>query len=211
MYGPYRFSIMKRDDAKEVYASVQKIMVFVMLACGLGVILLSKDILIIMATPSFYVACKPIPYLVMGIVCNGAYYLYQTGIYLEKKTQYISMMVTAAALINLLANLVLVPGLGMVGAAQARCLSYLSLAVMTYFVSQKIYEIDYDFQANLVMLVSGFVLWVVSGVVLVANLWLRVTINVLLLLAYSVAMIRLFFGKLNQLLAPLSRKLVVLD
>lgn len=199
MYGPYRFSIMKRDDAKDVYANIQKGMLLLMVVCGLGLILMSKDILKILATPPFFGAYKPIPFLVLGAVSLAAYYLFQTGIYIEKQTKLISIMVATAAIINILLNFVLVPKMGMIGSAQAKFISYLALAVMTFFVSQRIYSIRYDFQSNIIILIGGVGLWLISNLILFDNIWLRLSINIILLLIYLGIMIKILFGKLIRI------------
>ena len=67
------------------------------------------------------------------------------GIYIEKKTKYLPYITGGAAIINVAANFILIPIMGMMGAAITTLLSYLTMMIGIYFVSQKYYKIDYEY------------------------------------------------------------------
>jgi len=199
MYGPYRFSIMKKDEAREIYANVQKIMLFVMLVCALGMIVLSKDVLIILTPISFHGAYSAIPFLVLSTVSLTCYYLFQTGIYLQKQTKVISKLVSVAAVSSLTFNYLLIPHMGMVGAALAKFLTLFFLAVMTYVVSQKKYKIHYDHKSNFIIVILALITWFLSTLVLFDNIWLRMFMKCGVLIVYVMVMCRFLFGTLDKI------------
>ncbi len=60
------------------------------------------------------------------------------------------------AVMNVAANFLLIPLFGMLGAAYATLLAYLSMAIYQYYLSQKFYEIQYEwkkiFEIGLIMI-----------------------------------------------------------
>lgn len=200
MYGPYRFAIMNRDDAKSVYAAVQKMMFAICAIVGLTLAILSEDVIKIVATPAFYDAYKPIPFLVLANIGRLAYYLFQTGIYLQKKTKIIPKMVWTIAVIDILANFILIPAFGIIGAAQARFGAFFSLAVLTYFISRKIYHIKYDHKANLIIVVISSAAWIISNLIAVDGVWSNIAIKSLLIFSAGLLLIKFIVGSPRQLL-----------
>jgi O-antigen/teichoic acid export membrane protein len=77
-------------------------------------------------------------------VFNGFYINFLAGIQIQKKTQYMPLVSGLGAIVNVLANFLLIPELGMLGAAYATLLAYLSMAIFQYFLSQKFYKIHYE-------------------------------------------------------------------
>jgi O-antigen/teichoic acid export membrane protein len=66
------------------------------------------------------------------------------GIYLEKKTKYLPFLSGAGAIINVAANFLLIPRIGILGAALSTLLSYIVMAVGMYLVSQRFYHVEYE-------------------------------------------------------------------
>ena len=52
-------------------------------------------------------------------------------------------VVLAGAIVNVIFNLALIPIFGAIGAAFATLISFLTLAVLSYFLSKRFYQIDY--------------------------------------------------------------------
>lgn len=52
----------------------------------------------------------------------------------------------AGAVVNVLANLLLIPGMGIMGAAYATLASYVVIAAGIYFSSQKFYKVAYEWK-----------------------------------------------------------------
>lgn len=206
MYDPYRFAIMKRDDAKMVYANVQKTMFCIYIICGLAIILFGQDVIKIVTTPSFYDAYQPIPFLMLAAFFHATYYLLQTGIYVQKQTKLIPNIVWIAVLVNIILNFILIPKYGMVSAGEAKFAAFLVLATMTYFVSQKIYYIRYDFRTNLLIIICGASIWVLSSFIIFQTIWLRMTLNGILIFICSIVMMKFLLGTPKQIIKLFSFK-----
>jgi O-antigen/teichoic acid export membrane protein len=92
----------------------------------------------------------------------GVIHIFNTGLYLSKKTSRISMLTTGAALLNILLNILLVPLWGIMGAAVTTVLSYGALAWVTYHVAQRSYLIPYDLRRLLILCVVSTALYGLS-------------------------------------------------
>ncbi len=94
--------------------------------------------------PDYWGGAVIIPVVLLAYVFNGAYVNFLVGIYLEKKTSILPLVFGLGALVNIIANFLLIPVFGIMGAAYATLLSYVVLAVGIYFPSQRFYRIEYE-------------------------------------------------------------------
>ena len=115
--------------------------------------------------PDYWNGVAIVPVVLLAYVFNGAYVNFVVGIYLEKKTSYLAWVFGAGALVNVAANLLLIPVSGMMGAAYATLLSYIVLAVGIYFASRKFYPLDYEWGKIVRLAVITAVLLLVFSVI----------------------------------------------
>lgn len=91
--------------------------------------LFSYDITRLLPSDAGYLAADDLVlFLALGFVANGVYHVVVNLIYSSGRTQDISVNVAAAAILNVVLNLLLIPRLGVVGAALATFVSYFALA-----------------------------------------------------------------------------------
>ncbi|MFH1213722.1 MAG: polysaccharide biosynthesis C-terminal domain-containing protein, partial [Candidatus Neomarinimicrobiota bacterium] len=94
-----------------------------------------------------YQSCEPmVPIILLGYVFLGINQTFLPGIYFEKKTRFLAYLTFLAATMNVGANFILVPGLGIVGSAYSSLIGYITLAVSGYFVSQRLFRVPYEFK-----------------------------------------------------------------
>jgi O-antigen/teichoic acid export membrane protein len=86
-----------------------------------------------------------VPWLVMGMYFQGLYMSYSKTLPLKKKTPLLAIITISCAILNLLLTVILVPELGLIGAAVATCLAYLFLMSASLFFSQKIESMQIDY------------------------------------------------------------------
>lgn len=95
-----------------------------------------------------------------GFAFYGLYYVVVNVLYVAGRTRAVALSVGGAALLNLVLNLVLIPLLGIAGAAVATLISYAALAVGTARLAQSSTPVDYPWAS------------LVSVSALVGGLWL---------------------------------------
>ena len=119
-----------------------------------GVVFLSlfaKEILMVFTTQAYVEAYKVVPFISASIVAYTLGGYFTIGIGIAKKNIHRAWGGTTAALINLGLNYLLIPPLGMIGAAIAAIISFLVLAVILMHISQRYYRVEYRFKANFIM------------------------------------------------------------
>ncbi|MBU1298611.1 MAG: polysaccharide biosynthesis C-terminal domain-containing protein, partial [Bacteroidetes bacterium] len=82
---------------------------------------------------------------------NGLSLTFSAGIYIQKKTAYLPLITLTAAIANVVFNFLLIPMLGIMGAALATLISYAVMAVTMYYYSQKFYRIEYEYKKFIII------------------------------------------------------------
>jgi O-antigen/teichoic acid export membrane protein len=141
---PLAYSITDDDEARRAYA-----LVFTWFAaiCAFGVTglwLFSRWIVRLLAAPEFFSAHEAIGLLATGI---GLYSLYLVQVIILGRTNRTELSLPATitgTVVNVVLNLALVPSHGIVGAGIALVGSYLTILVITYVLTQRLFSVPYE-------------------------------------------------------------------
>lgn len=94
--------------------------------------------------PAYWSGMSIIPIVMFAYFFNGIFINLAAGLHITKRTGGLPIATGAAALVNVVATYVLVPPLGIDGAAWAKVAAYVvSVAVLWWFV-QRVYPMRYD-------------------------------------------------------------------
>jgi O-antigen/teichoic acid export membrane protein len=102
-----------------------------------GVSAVGSDLLPFLASDRYSGGTVVLPSVIAGMVFSGATAITGAGLFLHKRAVIIMTLVVAAAALNVGLNLVLIPRIGILGAALATLLSYAALLVVTTAFSQR--------------------------------------------------------------------------
>jgi O-antigen/teichoic acid export membrane protein len=174
------YEIAKRSDAKKLFAQFGGYLCLVLTTVAIGISVVTKDVISIMAAPDFHSAYRIVPLIALAYVFQGLTYHFQTGILIEKRTFYLGMMGGIAAVINLTLNFLLIPPYKDMGAAWATTLSFIVLAVLSYNFSQKAYRIPYRIWKFSTPILLGIVTYLVSTLIVVPTPALSIALKLLL-------------------------------
>jgi O-antigen/teichoic acid export membrane protein len=147
---PFFLNHAKDPDAKQLFAKVFTFYTIGAMAIFLTVSFFIEDIVRISLfgkqffPPIYWQGVEIVPWILLAYVFTGAYVIFVVGIYLEKKTKYLPFLSGAGAIINVAANFLLIPRIGILGAALSTLLSYIVMAVGMYLVSQRFYHVEYE-------------------------------------------------------------------
>ena len=126
-----------------------------------GVSVLAKQILTILATSEFvYTGSIVIPFVALSMVLSGFYSIIGMILILVKKTKIYGLIWGMAALTNLSLNIVLVPYIGILGAAIATLISFTIASVITVRVSFKYLRVD----VNLIFILKSITASVIMSI-----------------------------------------------
>jgi O-antigen/teichoic acid export membrane protein len=156
---PFFLTHAKDSDAKALFAKVFTYYVLGAMTIFLTVSFFIEDIVRMKLfgkqffPPVYWQGVEIVPWVLLAYVFTGAYVVFVVGVYLEKKTKYLPLVAGAGALLNVGANFVLIPRMGILGAALSTLLSYVLMAVGMYFASQRFYRVEYEW--NKVVKIAG--------------------------------------------------------
>ena len=114
---------------------------------ALGVSWFSKDIIMLLASAKYAESHVIVPYIVFPLIIYGAFGIYGAGLYIQKKTMLLMYSTLLAGGINIGLNFVLVPNMGILGAAISTLIAYIFLAVSIFVMSYRFLKVPVDLYA----------------------------------------------------------------
>jgi O-antigen/teichoic acid export membrane protein len=157
------FTLAKRDDAANIFKLVFRWYGGILLCAAFGFSVAGTFLFDILYPASYHSATPVIPIITISTVCYGVYNFFTLGIGIKKKTWIASILTTIAAILNIAANIVLIPLYGALGAAAATLIAYMLLAVMAFFVNQRIYPIPFEYVSFISALLTGIALYIIAS------------------------------------------------
>ena len=148
---PFFLTHASEPNAKEMYSKIMTYFVFLGSIIVLLVSLYVDDIIKIrvfhrfIINPAYWSGLSIVPVILIAYLFNGMYVNFMAGIYIEKKTSHLPYVTGIGAAVNVVANLLLIPKFGMLGAAWATLFAYASMAITLYFVAHRFYPVHYEF------------------------------------------------------------------
>ncbi len=105
----------------------------------------------------FWGGLSVVPILLMAYWFQGWYINFSAGIFISETTKRLPQITLIGAGITIVANLIMIPFLGMMGSAIATLISYAFMAMLIYYYSTNAFEVPYR-------LVTGFgVMFIAAG------------------------------------------------
>ena len=189
-YEPFVFGKAKDKDNRDTYAKAMKYFVIFTLLAFLAVIGY-MDILKHLIGSDYWEGLKVVPIVMAAEIMMGVYFNLSFWYKLIDKTIWGAWFSGAGCLVLVIVNVVFVPRYGYMACAWAGFAGYSTAMLLSYFVGQKHYPINYP--------VKDMALYVVVAVVLClamrwANaslpVWGALAANTLLLLAFAAMIVK---------------------
>lgn len=147
---PFLIANSQEKDSKQV---ISKVLTYFTVLGSLILIFLTYFIFIIGTTKIFgksliasayWDGLFIVPIVLAGYLFNGVYVVLTAGMLIKEKTFLAPLFTGSGAIINVVANFLLIPKFGIVGAAFSTFLSYFVMSIMIYIANQKYYEINFE-------------------------------------------------------------------
>ena len=144
-WSPYAVKLQSEHPTrfKNMYAEILVLLLLVMLVVGGAIALFSGELLGWLLPAEFAGAGAPLCILSLCVVVQATQQITAVGISLSKKTHLFIYLVSAAAGVNVLLNLELIPLFGAAGAAWATLIAHMMLTLGYMFCSQYVYPISF--------------------------------------------------------------------
>jgi O-antigen/teichoic acid export membrane protein len=141
---PLAYSIRDDDEARQAYALIVTWFMAVCTFAVVGLWLLSRWIVRLLAAPEFFDAYEAIGLLAAGITLYALYLVQVVVLGRTGRTEFNFPATIAATAVNIALNLALVPPLGIVGAGLALVASYLVVLALMYVFTQRLFPVPYE-------------------------------------------------------------------
>jgi O-antigen/teichoic acid export membrane protein len=163
---PFFLRYSDDEEAPQLYAEVFLYFNAVAAVIFLGVALFARPLVhihisgVYLIDPKYWGGLAIVPVILGAYWFHGWYYNFSAGIFIEEKTSVFAKITLFGAFITIIANLILIPFYGMMGAAFATLLSYASMAGMLLRQVRKIYPVPYPLKKTgfLMAWAAGFFL-----------------------------------------------------
>lgn len=135
------------DEVKKILSYSLKYFLAVGIPAVFGLSFLSEQILLILSTPEIASKGYQItPFVALSALIFGVFIIFEKVIYLEKKTKTIGKIWMFAAVLNLGLNILIIPYIGIIGAAGTTLLSFIVGLCLIAYYSSKYLKFDVNFR-----------------------------------------------------------------
>lgn len=182
---PLKMKKMNEKNNQRFYSKMLTYTTFLFAISLLALSLFSLEILQIFThSPEYWLANYIIPILSLAFLFGFMRTTIKIGLVIKKKTKIMGTFVFLTALLNLVLNYLLIPVLGIYGAALATMISQLLYLFSIFRYSQKVYPINYEWRKIFLLIIIALVLIVAGFFLNNITIWVRVPAKIIMLVAF---------------------------
>ena len=183
-----RFEIAKTEDGKKVFGRIFTYYSVIIFFAGLTISVFINEIFSIMAAPEYQSGTAIVPLIVLSYILYGIANFFSLGIMITNRTKYAACIYLTVAGINMLFNILLISRYGIMGAAISTFLSFLSLSIFNYSISQKLYPVHFEYGRISILFVLATTIFLISRFI-EASLAVSIGLKSLLLLGFPIVLL----------------------
>ena len=147
----FAYSIKDDREARRTYSYVLTYLLFATCWLSLALGVLAPWLVRILATDEFHRSAEAVPLLCFATAAYSGYSVLAIGIGRMRQTQFNWVVSGAAAVINVVLNVILIPRYGMIGAAIATLAAYVALFAGMWLRSRRVYAVPYQWRRLLTL------------------------------------------------------------
>ncbi len=181
---PFQFEISLDKDAPQTYSRTLTYFVLVTSLVCVPLSLFARPALRLLTTEAYVGAYTVVGLSAYSAVAYGLYQIIGVGLLVTKKTLFSGVSIGVGAIAYVLYLYLLVPPLGIVGAALATLLVHATVVALLFFGAQRAYPIPYDMKRVALILISSGVVMVIGTLIHMQNLAFDIIIAIALFISY---------------------------
>lgn len=139
---PFYFNYYGKKDEKEVFATIMRLFIGVMIVLCMIIMFYLKYIKFFIPV-EYHEGLRIIPIVLIAFVFYGIFFNQSVWYKLTKKTGYAILLTLIGALITIIANVFFVRKYSYLAAAYGHFFAYFIMMLVSYFVGRKFYKINY--------------------------------------------------------------------
>lgn len=144
IWAAQKFEIANQDNAQRIFSRFFTLFNVVLLTMGGLICVLIQEVVMVLSASSYWEAYKVVPLIVLSNIFFGWFVFTNIGIHIRYKTKYFAYVGLLIIALDLLLNYMLVPIIGMYGAALSVALVFFIRFILIYAISNRLYHISYE-------------------------------------------------------------------
>jgi O-antigen/teichoic acid export membrane protein len=133
---------------------------WLMIGVGFGAVAVGPQFLTTLASSKYADAGSLLPWLVPGILLGSLSFLFSSGLYLVKRNDLWFWAAAGSAILNTVLNIILIPRIGVQGAAISTLVTYLAQMLVIVAVSRRFLPVPFHLGSFFRTLASGVIMFV---------------------------------------------------
>ncbi len=179
----------KTDQVRIYLASSLRYFLFITIPAVIGLSALAKPLLGIFTTQDFLSGWFVIPIIALSGLLAGIFQIFVNIILLVKETKSATYINIIAAVSNVLLNILLIPSIGIIGAALSTLISYFLLIVLCIYISTKHFVFDFYYYDIAKCIFSSFAMYLFVSRFEISNAYVLFGVAAMGLLLYIFLML----------------------
>jgi len=183
---PIAYKMYEREDHGRFFPKVFTYFTLSLVVAALGLSLFSREFIVMFSYTNrdFWAAYTVVPLISLSFVFKGMQYYFSLGLHYVKKTHYNVLIVLVCAARSVGLNFLLIPWLGILGAAVTINLATIIMAILYLHYSQKQFFIRYETRKIILLIVLSVVLFLISMLTYSLHKYLAMGIKTILFLSF---------------------------
>lgn len=134
----------KQEDGRRALGRICSVLAVVLSAVACFGALIAQDFIAHFLDHRYIAAGRVVPWIIGAYLAHSMFAMFTLAVMQAKRTQWLMLVSFTALLANTILNFVLIPQIGMYGAAYATIAAYVVEVIVMYFVAQRVYPLRYD-------------------------------------------------------------------
>ena len=182
-YEPFVFGKDREGDNRKMYAAAMKYFLIFSLLAFLAV-MFYLDLLRYLVAKGYWEGLGVVAIVMLAEICKGIYFNLSFWYKLTDETRWGAYFSLIGCAIIVVMNIMFVPTYGYIASAWASVAGYGAIMLLSYWMGQKKYPIQYDLKSLGLYVLFAAVLYVIGEQVPISNLVLRLAFRTVLLLLF---------------------------
>lgn len=161
------FNNNKMDDMQRLFEKSVGIILLIAVPATVGMFVLGKQLLAILATPEFITGSHVMAIITVGYLFHVLSSYYDVALGLVQKQHLSTISISIAFLMNLLLNFLLIPKYGILGAAIATSVAFLFQFILSFSLASYYTQIKSSFSFPIKILSTSMVMGI--GIYILSN------------------------------------------
>jgi O-antigen/teichoic acid export membrane protein len=198
-YFPSIFSKEKEEDNTRYYRKMLTYYCFFIAFVILGFLFFYKDLLALVAkNKDYWDGLEVVPVLTLSFMVMGMNYFVGIGLYLKNQMHYFLVPSLTAVAINILMNFILIPQMGMMGAAYSTLFSQIIYTALLTITSGRLYNVSFEWPKIFLIYSLAIALFIANHFTETISFYWAYLTKILLLAVFPAVLYKLgFFEKIE--------------